>query len=599
MALLVDFEEAVVRKILPRLKAPYRQDAQLYVACLTKLHGALTRWDKGKHGLTNYLAQCLHDDVRIGLRFIAEMVDARLLKREVERGPDGKSVGRISATPELVEIYLSGKCPNPIRPVVIGYLPRPAIVRRGIKQDSYKAADAAISGLSFNIDKYILDLFNRFPVEEVDSPLAYKRTQEAAMKLRHYTFFFPYFLDTRGRHYVASTEGVTPQGRDYEKALCLPRFNEPLTERGVLAVIEAADGYSEDDQYRHMDISLRGLAYASQARTPENDGWKGWDSPYCGMATANHLATYYDDPSQPIRAFVPRDGRCSGLQHWSALLRSSAVTGRIGMELEEHPDGMDIYEHVNALWTKCIPEPHQYICIRKSAKKPVMTFAYSATRMSAMKNIVDMWANKEESLDFKTCCTYGSNLFSITEEVLEPLVGGVNWLKKCMKIITDTGVHRITWITPDGFMAVQDYKLKEIKELQVRLSDGKKLKIDIKVDVLDANGNTIPNLSKAKSGIGPNLIHSLDATHLRMAALRLHALGIPAVWVHDSFAVHANYVDVLDRIIKEEFLSLYDRNYLAEVKVYWEKEYGVELPDAPEFGDWDLYSILDCPKFFS
>ena len=132
-----------------------------------------------------------------------------------------------------------------------------------------------------------------------------------------------------------------------------------------------------------------------------------------------------------------------------------------------------------------------------------------------------------------------------------------------------------------------------------RTTSSRKLKIDIKVDVLDANGNTTPNLSKAKSGIGPNLIHSLDATHLRMVALRLHALGIPAVWVHDSFAVHANYVDVLDRIIKEEFLSLYDRNYLAEVRVYWEKEYGVELPDAPEFGGWDLYSILACPKFFS
>ena len=236
MALLVDFEEAVVRKILPRLKAPYRQDAQLYVSCLSRLYNCLTRWNKDKYGRTNYLAQYLHEDPRMGLRFVAEMVDARLLKRDVERGPDGKSIGRISATPELIEIYLSGKSPNPIKPVVIGYLPRPAVVRRGIKQDSYKAADAAISGLSFNIDKYILDLFNRFPVEEVDSPLAYKRTQEAAMQLRHYTFFFPYFLDTRGRHYVASTEGVTPQGRDYEKALCLPRFNEPLTERAVLGI---------------------------------------------------------------------------------------------------------------------------------------------------------------------------------------------------------------------------------------------------------------------------------------------------------------------------------------------------------------------------
>lgn len=599
MALLVDFEEAVVRKILPRLKAPYRQDAQLYVECLKGLHSAMTNWSPEKQGRTNWLAQSLHTDPRIGLRFIAEMVDARLLEREVERGPDGKSIGRVKFTPELVEIYLSGKCPNPVKPVVIGYLPRPAVVRRGIKQDSYKAADAAISSLGFNIDKFILDLLMKYPIEKPDSPLAYKRTQETAMRLRHNTFFFPYFLCTRGRHYVASTEGVTPQGREYEKALCLPRFNEPLTERGVLALIEAADGYSEDTRYTSLPIELRGHAYAAQARSPETLGWQEWDSPFCGMAMANQLSAHYSDPSQPLRAFVPRDGRCSGLQHWSALLRSSAVTGRIGMELQEADDGLDIYEYVNLLWTKLIPSEHQFICTRKTAKKPVMTFAYSATRMSAMENVLEMWADKQEDLDRKACMQYGSKLFTTTEEVLEPLVGGVSWLRACMKIIIGTGVHKVTWITPDGFIAVQDYKLKEVKELEVKLSNGRKLKIDIKIDVLDAHGNTVPSLSKAQSGIGPNIIHSLDATHLRMVALQLALLGIPAVWVHDSFAVHANYRDTLDVIIREEFVKLYDRNYLAELKVYWEQTYSVELPDSPELGDWNLHNLPDCPKFFS
>lgn len=599
MARLEEFEEVIARKILPRLKAPYRQDAQLYVECLVRLHGALTRWDVDKHGKTNYLAQSMHEDPRIGLRFIAEMVDARLLKRELERGPDGKSIGRIVATPELTEIFLEGKCPNPIRPVVVGYLPKAAVVRRGIPQDSYKAADKAISNLEFNIDRFVLSVFNKYPPYEPKSPLAFRRAQERAMDRRHSTFRFPYFLDSRGRHYVASTEGISPQGRDYEKALCLPRFSEPLTERGRVALADALDGYSEDEQYTCLPLEHKLLAYASQARQIDMLGWQSWDSPFCGLALANQAAMLCDDPSTPLRAFVPRDGRCSGLQHWSALLRSDAVTNRLGMELQDAEDGLDIYEYVNLVWSKLVPEEHRFICTRKTAKKPVMTFAYSATRMSAMEGMLDMWDKKEGAPDRKTLMQYGSSLFNTTENVLEPIVGGVNWLRACMKIICATGVHKVTWVTPDGFTGVQDYRLKDIKEIKVLLSDGKKLKIDVKFDVLDEHGNFITKLSKHQSGIGPNIIHSLDATHLRMVALRLWAMRIPAVWVHDSFAVHANYRDILDEIIKEEFVKLYNRDYLAELKVYWEKEYNVVLPPSPELGNWNLQELMTCPKFFS
>jgi hypothetical protein len=55
---------------------------------------------------------------------------------------------------------------------------------------------------------------------------------------------------------------------------------------------------------------------------------------------------------------------------------------------------------------------------------------------------------------------------------------------------------------------------------------------------------------------------------------------------------------VLYDIIVEEFIKLYSREYLAELKVYWEKEYNVELTSPPTLGDWKPEQLQGLTRFF-
>lgn len=588
------FEISVTRRLIPKLAPPYRQSAQVYVDCIPKLYLALCRHDtNSKYSKRNYLAQYLHEDPYIGLCFIMAMVDAKLLTLENKRLSKTHSIVIVNPTYELVSMMVDGGLPPILTHVVKEGCDVPdAKVRYGVPQSSHLQATSGISDTKFKINKFVLDLYKAN--EPYDDKVMSSRVVKCAELIKdEKSFKFGCFLDSRGRIYANTTIGISPQGADHEKAMCIPIFSEALTAVGLRALVGAADDYSEDSRYIGLPTMDSAFLYAAQARDSHNLDWKQWDKPYSGMALARLISDYMEAPELPIAAFVPRDGRCSGLQHWSALMRSSAITDRLGMELSEAADGMDIYEFVAYNWEQILDETYKYMATRKVAKKPVMTFAYSATRISAMDNVIDLFPE----VDRKVCCQLGSQLFNTTNEILQPIVSGVEWLKECVGIICQTGTTQITWDTPDGFVASQDYRVTEDKDICVVIRR-RKHKITIREDVINEDGSCSPKVSKHKSAIGPNVIHSLDATHLRMVALRLKEVGLPAVWVHDSFAVHANYIPFLDKVIREEFVKLYSGNYLQALKLQWEQKYGVALPDEPAMGDWDLNIIEKCERFF-
>lgn len=586
------FELSVTRRLIPKLAPPYRQTAQVYVDCIPKLYVALCN-PGSKYNKRNYLAQYLHTDPYIGLCFIMAMVGAKLLTLEHIRVSRTETHVIVEPTYDLVSMMVKGGLPPILTHVVReGFDVPDAKVRYGIEQCSHLEATSGIADTKFRVNPFVLNLYKETAPYN-DSIMASRAVKCAEQLVDENSFKFGCFLDSRGRIYTDTTIGISPQGADHEKAMCLPIFSEALSPVGLAALVAATDDYAEDTRYDGADTEAKACLYAAQALDWENLEWLQWDKPYCGMANARLIAEHLKTPEQPLAAFVPRDGRCSGLQHWSALMRSSAITDRLGMELAESADGMDIYEFVAFKWDYYLPEEYKYIATRKGAKKPVMTFAYSATRISAMDNVCDM----HPELDRKVACQLGSQLFNTTNEVLQPIVAGVDWLKECMAIICATGVHQVSWETPDGFVASQDYRVTEEEDITVVIKR-RKHTITIKKDVLDEEGAFIPKLSKHKSAIGPNVIHSLDATHLRMVAIRLKEVGLPAVWVHDSFAVHANYIPFLDKVIREEFVKLYFGNYLLDLKRQWECKYKVDLPDEPAMGDWDLNIIHKCDRFF-
>src|SRR5579859_5227507 len=65
-------------------------------------------------------------------------------------------------------------------------------------------------------------------------------------------------------------------------------------------------------------------------------------------------------------------------------------------------------------------------------------------------------------------------------------------------------------------------------------------------------------LSAQRKGIAASLVHSPDAAHMMRTALAQKREGInDFAMVHDSYAVHAADVPVMDRVLREEFVRLH------------------------------------------
>jgi DNA-directed RNA polymerase len=398
--------------------------------------------------------------------------------------------------------------------------------------------------------------------------------------------------------YTDTTCGFSPQGADHEKALVIPCYKEVLSPTGYSALLEAAAGYSEK--------SWSAEEMANMARDPEGykEVWEEADKPYSFMACADLIRMYLDCPDTPLPSFIPLDGRCSGLQHWSAVVRSNAITRHLGMHIDEHK--LDIYEKVASDWRATLSPELHYLATRKAAKIPVMTWGYNATMMTSMDHMAKLFGAKsqwcdlelryiqgDDGLDRATTSKYGCDLYNQLQSTLGSLQAAVSWVSDCAVAISKYGNVEIRWPTPDGFTCLQRKVKGEKVDLDCKLSDGSRFTLDI----LDFSKD-IPNTGKHKSAIAPNIIHSLDATHLRMVARKLKELGLPMIFIHDSFATHCNYRDVLYKIIIETFVELYSREYLAELKEYWEDLYGVELDEHPVLGDWEPNSLYNLDRFF-
>jgi DNA-directed RNA polymerase len=69
--------------------------------------------------------------------------------------------------------------------------------------------------------------------------------------------------------------------------------------------------------------------------------------------------------------------------------------------------------------------------------------------------------------------------------------------------------------------------------------------------------------------------------------------------IHDSYAVHAEYVPVLADALRTAFIDLYHgRNILEGLSQQW-KETGAEIPEVPALGTFDVRDVRHAQFFFS
>ena len=68
---------------------------------------------------------------------------------------------------------------------------------------------------------------------------------------------------------------------------------------------------------------------------------------------------------------------------------------------------------------------------------------------------------------------------------------------------------------------------------------------------------------------------------------------------HDEYSVHARHVPLLHKIVREEFVKIHSRNLLQEFKDEVEEQLGLELPDYPKQGTFDINRVLDSTYAFT
>lgn len=415
--------------------------------------------------------------------------------------------------------------------------------------------------------------------------------------------YYPVFLDSRSRLYYRCAP--SPQGSDMAKAALQFHRKKPLGKRGVFWLkVHIANCFGHDtgkfEERAAWTDSVWDRLAASLERPEDSGVYEDADSPMCALAGAMELAAAYasGNPETYCTGLpIHMDATCSGLQHFSAMLRDEVG----GQYVNLIPGGLckaDIYRRVADLAglevarraAKGDELAQEWVALgvaRKLAKGPTMTYVYGATLMSIKDGVVD-WLIEEgwskEGLSLNRMGTFMAKILLRAVETTVPAAAAVmRWLKARLNDVPrDLPVE---WCTPLGFPVIHDYRDEERTRVRLRACDMEYVVMYKKLDSM--------KLPASKNAISPNFVHSLDGTHLGMTALRMQAGGRDMVCIHDSFGTHPSDVDAMHSDIREAFIRLYERDVLND----WANQLDLNVTYNSS-GNLDLNGIRDSEFFF-
>lgn len=431
--------------------------------------------------------------------------------------------------------------------------------------------------------------------------------------------YFPHVVDWRGRIYCLSSY-VNPQMDDMGKALLRFSKGKPLGDDGVfwLAVHGAntfgIDKVSFEDRTQWvLDNAEQIMACAVDPHA--NHFWQDADNPWQFLAFCFEWLGYSMQGSAYISHLpVGLDGSCNGLQNFSAALRDPIGGAATNLVPSSVPS--DIYQVVADKATITVErdakagDPWALLwrgkVARWVAKRPTMTMPYGSERYGYRDQLVEEIKKREgksgesvlgEGADRYNASTY---LAGAIDEALRGTVvkaaEAMSWLKEVARIASKNGLP-IHWVTPSGFVAMQDYRTIQGKRFDFMVAGRRvQLWMNIETDIL--NGR------KMAQAVAPNVIHSFDAAHLCRTVSYASEEGlVDFAMVHDSYGTHAADCSQLAGILREAFIDQYSgdifKDWVEQIKEQLPPELAEKLPPPPEQGNLDLSLIRDSDYFFA
>jgi DNA-directed RNA polymerase len=435
-------------------------------------------------------------------------------------------------------------------------------------------------------------------------------------------FFFPHALDWRGRAYPVPLY-LHPQGSDAQRGLL--EFSEmcPINDQEAAdwLMIHGAGLFGEDKcafEDRIEWVKAHEAEILASAADPYQHTF--WQTAEKGDKAWQALAFCFDYAGFVKEGFgylsslpVQMDGTCNGIQNFSAMLLDERGGAAVNLVPAAKPQDiyMEVGKVVIARVNQEAAEGNEFAAMwvgnvdRKVVKRPVMTLAYGAKRYGftemVMQDTVNVLVKKHPEMfeggrqGFGAAQYMAGLIWDAVQEVVVAAANAMKWLQEVASIVTKEALP-INWITPTGLWVQQIYKLRNMKELKIAFQSVRIApRIDFGGDKLDSK--------KQSSGIAPNWVHSLDASHMTKTICASTYAGMKSFsFIHDSYGTHAGNTAALANILREQFVGMYSEGcVLQRFKEDLETMMGgaVTLPAVPAKGNLDLSKVLESKFFFA
>lgn len=470
--------------------------------------------------------------------------------------------------------------------------------------------------------------------------------------------WFPYNMDWRGRVYAVPM--FNPQGNDMQKGLLTLAVGKPIGDDGFKwlkvhgANCAGVDKVTFEERIKWVEDNHDNIMAAAKAPMDSIEWWGKLDSPFCFLAFCfEYAGVMHHGLSYNCSLPIAFDGSCSGIQHFSAMLRDHIgghavnltpsgkvqdiyriVSDRIEEELKvllingtdnemvTHEDKKtgEITERLKLGTRELARQWLTYGMSRKVTKRSVMTLAYGSKEYGFADQVYEdivMPAIDSGSGAMFTEPSQASRFMAkmIWEAVSVTVVAAVDamkWLQGAAKLLAAEVKDKKTgeilkpclpvhWVTPDGFPVWQEYRKKDTTRLNLMFLGSFNLQPTV-------NKGTKKELDKHKqeSGISPNFVHSQDGSHLRKTVVHTHRkYGVMSFAViHDSFGTIPADAEYLFRGVRETMVETYRDNDVL-LDFYEQFEYQLhesqrdKLPELPKKGKLNIEDILSSDFAFA
>lgn len=420
---------------------------------------------------------------------------------------------------------------------------------------------------------------------------------------KYESIWFPMNIDFRGRVYPIPT-GLNPQGDDMTKSLLqyanpVPVSTEDAPDALKWLAIHGAglaghDKIPLEDRVAWVEENKQNIL--SSAENPlDFPWWQDQDKPWQFLAWAMEYkrALEYLDSHGTLAGFdcrctIAYDGTCSGLQHYSCLLRDPV--GGSAVNLIDHDKPSDIYREVSDKVLTMVKKDVMEGTTKGKERK-------DGTFGPGTKQMAEAWL--AHGINRKVCkrpvmtLAYGSGQYGFADQIYEdttrdnPHFAGVGDRQAAQYLA------KLTWKAVQTTVVAAIEGMECLKKIATALA-----KADMPVEWVTPMGLPIQQMYLARK---TESFQSLDATHLMMSINEASKEGcVNFSTVHDSFGTSLGEAARLRRIIRQQMVKLYtEHDPLADFLRHAEELLGEPLDiELPKKGSLDINCILDSKFVF-